>query len=161
MQSAALYTIKSFAAHAPADCHLLIKEHPLDCGFFNWTRFVKQAALQFGLEGRLHLIDGGDLDAIAKDARGLACVNSTSATLALTCGTPVCTLGKAIYSIAGLTHQEHLDTFWADPQPPEPGLYDAFKSVLVDRCLVRGGLASESATDILVDSIMERLGYAA
>lgn len=158
MQSAALYAIKSFAAHAPADCHLLVKQHPLDCGFFNWAKFVKRNARELDLEGRIHFIDGGDLDALAGDARGLVCVNSTSATLALTYGTPVCTLGRAIYSIAGLTHQEHLDTFWSQPQPPEPGLYEAFRSVLVDRCLVRGGLASESATEILVDSILDRLG---
>lgn len=159
MQSAALYAIKSFAAHAPADCHLLVKQHPLDCGFFNWAKFVKRNARELNLEGRIHFIDGGDLDALAGDARGLVCVNSTSATLALACGTPVCTLGRAIYSIAGLTHQEHLDTFWSQPQPPEPGLYEAFRSVLVDRCLVRGGLASESATEILVDSILERLAF--
>lgn len=159
MQSAALYTIKSFAAHAPADCHLLVKQHPLDCGFFSWPKFVKRNARELQLEGRLHFIDGGDLDALAKDAQGLVCVNSTSATLALNHGTPVCTLGRAIYSIDGLTHQEHLDTFWSQPQPPEPGLYEAFRSVLVDRCLVRGGLASESATEILVDSILDRLGF--
>ncbi len=159
MQSAALYAIKSFAAHAPADCHLLVKQHPLDCGFFNWAKFVKRNARELDLEGRIHFIDGGDLDALAGDARGLVCVNSTSATLALTYGTPVCTLGRAIYSIAGLTHQEHLDTFWSQPQPPEPGLYEAFRSVLVDRCLVRGGLASKSATEILVDSILDRLGF--
>jgi capsular polysaccharide export protein len=157
MQSAALYAIESFAAHAPDDCHLLIKQHPLDCSFFSWPNFVRRHARDLGLEDRIHLIDGGDLDALARDARGLVCVNSTSATLALACGTPVCTLGKAIYSIAGLTHQGHLDTFWTRPRAPDPGLYEAFRSVLVDRCLVRGGLASESATDALVTSILERL----
>jgi hypothetical protein len=29
--------------------------------------------------------------------------------------------------------------------------------VLVDRCLVRGGLASESAVEILIQSILDRL----
>ena len=158
MQSAALYTIKSFAAHAPGDSHLIIKKHPLDCSFFSWDRFVSRCARQLNLEGRLHFVDGGDLDSLARDARGLVCVNSTSATLALAQGTPVCTIGKAIYSMAGLTHQEHLDTFWARPTPPEPGVYEAFKAILLDRCLVRGGLASESASEILVDSILNRLG---
>jgi capsular polysaccharide export protein len=158
MQSAALYAIESFAAHAPSDCHLIIKQHPLDCSFFSWDSFVRNHARELGVGDRIHLIDGGDLDALARDARGLVCVNSTSATLALACGTPVCTLGKAIYSIAGLTHQGHLDTFWTRPRQPEPGLYEAFKSVLLDRCLVRGGLASESATETLVESILERLG---
>jgi len=159
MQGAARYVIHSFADNAPPECHLIIKQHPLDCGFFNWANFVKKQTRLLGLEGRLHLVDGGDLDAMARDARGLVCVNSTSATLALANGTPVCTIGKAIYGIAGLTHQGHLDNFWARPTPPDPGLYEAFRAVLVDRCLVRGGLASESASETLVNSILERFGF--
>ena len=157
MQSAAAYTISSFAAHAPADAHLLLKAHPLDCSFFDWPRFVARQAQSHGLEGRLHFVDGGDLDEMVKDARGLVCVNSTSATIALAEGVPVCTLGDAIYDIAGLTHQRHLDSFWSDPTPPEPGLYSAFRRVLVDRCMVRGGLASESAVATLVDNMADRL----
>lgn len=157
-QSAATYAIESFAANARPDVQLLLKAHPLDCSFFNWAAFVRDAARRPGLEGRLHFIDGGDLDAIVRNARGLICVNSTSATIALAQGVPVCTLGDAIYDLPGLTHQGHLDTFWAHPSAPKPGLYPAFRRVLVDRCLVRGGLASESAVTALVESIMERLG---
>jgi capsular polysaccharide export protein len=157
MQSAAAYTIGSFAANAPREAHLLLKAHPLDCSFFSWPRFVKRQARRHGLEGRLHFVDGGDLDEMVRDARGLVCVNSTSATLALANGTPVCTLGDAIYDIAGLTHQRHLDNFWSDPSPPEPGLYPAFRRVLVDRCLVRGGLASESAVAELIENMVTRL----
>jgi capsular polysaccharide export protein len=157
MQSAASYVIESFAAHAAPDLHLLLKAHPLDSSFYNWKRFVGHHARRLGLEDRLHFIDGGDLEGMVESARGLVCVNSTSATLALAADTPVCTIGDAIYDMPGLTHQQHLDTFWNDPTAPEPGLYRAFRRVLVDRCLVRGGLASESAVTILVESIMERL----
>ena len=161
MQSAATFAIDSFAANAPEDVHLLLKAHPLDCSFFNWSRFVDKSARRLNLEGRLHFVDGGDLNAMVENANGLVCVNSTSATIALARGTPVCTLGDAIYDLPRLTHQGHLDTFWSDPSPPEPGLYPAFRRVLVDRCLVRGGLASESAVRMLVQSVVERLGCAA
>jgi capsular polysaccharide export protein len=157
MQSAASYVIESFAAYAPSEMHLLLKAHPMDCSFFNWSKFVRQHAKRLGLEGRLHFVDGGDLDRMAREARGLVCVNSTSATLALANDTPVCTLGDAIYDLPGLTHQRHLDTFWSNPTAPEPGLYPAFRRVLVDRCLVRGGLASESAVSTLIDSMVARL----
>ena len=160
MQSAASYVIESFAANAGSDVHLLLKAHPLDSSFFSWRRFAERHARRLGLQGRLHFIDGGDLERLVKDARGLICVNSTSATLALAAGTPVCTIGEAIYDMPGLTHQEHLDLFWVDPTPPEPGLYRAFRRVLVDRCLVRGGLASESAVTTLIESIVDRLGMA-
>ncbi|HET7577143.1 MAG TPA: capsular biosynthesis protein [Sphingomicrobium sp.] len=157
MQSAASYVIESFAAYAAPEDRLLLKAHPLDSSFYNWGKFVRRHANRLGLNGRLHFIDGGDLETLVKTARGLVCVNSTSATLALAAGTPVCTVGDAIYDMPGLTHQEHLDRFWGKPIPPEPGLYPAFRRVLVDRCLVRGGLASESAVNVLIGSILERL----
>lgn len=160
MQSAAAYAIESFAANAPADVHLLLKSHPLDPGFFNWSKFVRRIARRLQVEDRIHFVDGGDLDEMLEGARGLVCVNSTSATLALARGIPVCTIGEALYDMPGLTHQEHLDTFWTDPTPPEPGVYEAFRRVLVERSLVRGGLASESAVQILIQSMLERLGFA-
>jgi capsular polysaccharide export protein len=57
----------------------------------------------------------------------------------------------------GLTHCGHVDDFWSHPAAPEPGLYEAFRKVLVDRCLVRGGLASESAVQTLVAGMLKRL----
>jgi capsular polysaccharide export protein len=105
----------------------------------------------------VHVIDGGDLNQLAAVAAGMVCVNSTSATLALAAGRPVCALGEAVYKVPGLTFARHLDEFWTDPTPPEPGLYGAFRRVLVDRCLVRGGLASESAVSTLVESMLARL----
>lgn len=157
MKSAASYVIGSFAAHAPADAHLLIKAHPLDCSFVDWGRFADAQARRLGIAGRVHFVDGSSLDAMVKMASGLVCVNSTSATLALAEDVSVCTIGEAIYDMPGLTHQGHLDTFWANPTPPEPGLYEAFRRVLVDRCLVRGGLASESAVAELIESVLARL----
>ncbi len=161
MQSAAAYTIESFAANAPDGVHLLLKSHPLDPSFFNWSRFVQRIAKRVGFQDRIHFVDGGDLDDMLEGASGLICVNSTSATLALARGIPVCTVGEALYDMPGLTHQQHLDTFWANPTPPEPGVFQAFRRVMVERSLVRGGLASESAVEILIESMLERLGIVA
>ena len=158
MRAAAAYVIESFARHAPEDAHLLIKAHPFDTSLFNWRHFVRRRAGRLGIGDRVHFIDGGDLNQLAAETTGMVCVNSTSATLALAAGTPVCTLGQAIYKVPGLTFPRHLDEFWTDPMPPEPGLYGAFRRVLVDRCLVRGGVASESAVQTLIKSMLERLG---
>lgn len=157
MQSAAAYVMESFARHAPEDSHLLIKAHPFDTTLTNWRRFIDRRARSLGIRQRVHFIDGGWLDQLAADTAGMVCVNSTSATLALAAGSPVCTLGEAIYNVPGLTFERHLDEFWTDPTPPEPGLYSSFRRVLVDRCLVRGGLASESAVRMLIKSMIERL----
>ena len=80
-------------------------------------------------------------------------MNSTSATLALARDRPVCTIGEAIYDMPGLTHQGHLDTFGRIRRLLNAGLYKDFRRVLVDRCLVRGGLASKSAVSSLVDGL--------
>jgi capsular polysaccharide export protein len=157
MQSAAAYVIESFAANAPPDVHLLLKAHPLDPSFFSWSKFTRRIALRLGIEHRLHFVDGGSIEAMLEGARGLVCVNSTSATLALARDIPVCTVGEAVYDMPGLTHRGHLDSFWTNPTPPEPGVYEAFRRVLVDRSLVRGGIASESALELLTESILDRL----
>jgi capsular polysaccharide export protein len=158
MRSAAAYVMESFARHAPEEAHLIIKKHPFDTAIFNWRGFIDRRARKLGIRDRVHLIDGGDLEQLAAETSGMVCVNSTSATLALAAGRPVCALGDAIYNVPGLTFERHLDEFWCDPVPPEPGLYGAFRRVLVDRCLVRGGVASESAVSTLVESMLARLG---
>lgn len=157
MMTAADYVLDSFAQCAPADAHLLVKEHPLDCGFHNWRTFLQKRAKALGVADRVHHIDGGDLAKLARDAQGMVCVNSTSGTLALTAGKPVIVLGDAIYDVPGVTHQGHLDRFWDAPQAPDMELYDAFRRVLHEHCLIRGGLASQSATETLVQNSIDRL----
>jgi capsular polysaccharide export protein len=158
MLAAASFVMESFARHGPQDAHLLIKKHPFDTSLLNWRLHIDRQSRRLGIRQRVHFIDGGQLDQLAADTAGMVCVNSTSATLALAAGRPVCTLGEAIYNVPGLTFSRHLDEFWTDPTPPEPGLYGAFRRVLVDRCLVRGGVASESAVQTLIESMLERLG---
>jgi capsular polysaccharide export protein len=158
MRAAAAYVMESFARQAADDAHLLIKAHPFDTALTNWRLFISRRSRRLGIGGRVHFVDGGQLDQLAAETAGMVCVNSTSATLALAAGRPVCTLGEAIYNVPGLTFDRHLDEFWMDPVPPEPGLYGAFRRVLVDRCLVRGGIASETAVKTLIQSMLERLG---
>ena len=151
------YVLESFARHAPADSVLLVKEHPLDSGYRNWRRFLRSHARQRGIGHRVLHIDGGDLDKLAAKAVGMVCVNSTSGTLALEVGTPVIVLGEAVYDVPGVTYQGQLDAFWSAPGKPDRKLYAAFKRMLHAKCLVRGGLASESAIRTLIDSSVERL----
>ncbi len=157
MEQAVDYVLESFASHAPRDVALVIKSHPLDATIGGWGPFVRRRARRFGLNDRLIHIDGGDLQAMAEASLGVVVVNSTSATFALAKGVPVLALGTAIYALPGITHQGQPDQFWNAPQPPDAALYDAFCRVLHAHCLVRGGLASESATRILVRNAAERL----
>jgi capsular polysaccharide export protein len=151
------YVLESFARFAPPESVLLVKEHPLDSSFTHWRGYLHRRAQQLGIHGRAFHIDGGNLDELAADARGMVCVNSTSGTLALEAGTPVAVLGDAVYDVPGVVYDGGLDSFWSNPQAPDFQLWNAFKTVLHARCLVRGGLASASGTAILVRNSVERL----
>jgi len=157
MAVAVEYVLESFAHFAPDDAVLLVKEHPLDSGYCNWRRHIARVARRLGVADRVHHIDGGELDELASAAIGMVCVNSTSGTLALESGSPVIVLGDAVYDVRGVTHQSGLDLFWSMPERPDPQIWDAFKRMLHARCLVRGGLASQSGMDVLVRGSVERL----
>lgn len=157
MREATVYAMESFALNAPPNTVLVIKEHPLDCGFRSWRRFVEREARRLGAEGRFVAVAGGDLLRMAQESLGIVTVNSTSGTLGLATGTPVFVMGRAVYDIPGITHQGRLDEFWTTPQPPDPARYEAFCRVLHARCLISGGFASQSAIATLIDSTLQRL----
>ncbi|WP_336966369.1 capsular biosynthesis protein [Sphingobium aquiterrae] len=157
MASAACYVFDSFQHYAPSNTILLVKEHPLDAGGRIWSRFIAKEARARGLEGRLIHIGGGDLARLSEGSVGMVTVNSTSGTFALAAGVPVVVLGEAIYNVPGLTHQDGLDGYWARPGRPDAAVWRAFHRVLHDRCLVRGGFASESAVTTLIQSVVRRV----
>ncbi len=157
MKIAADYVISSFARCAPDDVHLVVKQHPLDNGLVNWRRFVSRSAREHAVADRVHFVEGGDIEIMVRQARGVVTVNSTTGTLALSAGIPVKVLGSAIYDIEGITDQALLDDFWSEPQSPDPVIYDAFCRTLLDRCLIRGGFASEKGLQLLIDAAFRRL----
>lgn len=157
MYDAVLYVMESFARFAPQGTKLVIKEHPFDCQFRSWRRFLDRHARWLGITDHILHVTNGDLTGMARDSLGLVTVNSTSGTLGLSEGVPVFVLGNAIYDIPGITHQGKLDDYWAAPQAPDPAVYDAFRRVLHARCLIPGGVASESAVATLIQSALHRL----
>jgi len=161
MQPAIDEVLGSFAAHAPATCVLVVKNHPLDDGLVNWRRRVADAAARLGITERVLHLEIGDIGGLVRGAAGVVTVNSTTGTLALACGVPVITLGDAIYNIPDVTFQGDLDAFWTQPVPPDGATFDAFRRVVVQRCLVRGGYFSEIGLDMLVRGSLARLEQAA
>lgn len=157
MEAAAEEVIASFARTAPSDARLLVKEHPLDTRWRSWRTALARMAGRHGVAGRVTHLSGGDLATLAAGSRGVVVVNSTSATFALDAGVPVAVLGSAVYAIPGLVHRGPLDAFWRAPVPPDMELWAALLRVLHARCLVRGGIASKSAVEMLVDNVTARL----
>jgi capsular polysaccharide export protein len=150
LQPAIEEVLASFASHAPQNTLLLIKGHPLDNGLTDWEARIRIEAQRLGIADRVPFVAEADIDRLVRDSIGVVTVNSTTGTLSLLHGIPTIVLGDAIYDMPRITHQGTLDGFWSEPQPPEPAVYDAFRRVLIDRCLIHGGYFSDEGLDRLV-----------
>ncbi len=148
--------LESFAAHAPADARLVVKEHPLDNGVRDWQLETADLARRFGIANRVDYLAWGDIEAIAEDALGVVTVNSTAGTLALAQGVPVVVLGKAVYDLPDLTFQDGLDQFWIEATAPDATTFAAFRRVLIDECLIPGGFFSDEALAKVVEHAIAR-----
>jgi capsular polysaccharide export protein len=148
--------LESFAAHAPADARLVVKEHPLDNGVRDWQLETADLARRFGIADRVDYLAWGDIEAIAKDALGVVTINSTAGTLALAQGVPVVVLGKAVYDLPDLTFQDGLDQFWIEATAPDATTFAAFRRVLIDECLIPGGFFSDEALAKVVEHAVAR-----
>jgi capsular polysaccharide export protein len=149
--------VASFAARAGSDDQLVLKQHPLDNGLIPWRRIIARVALQHDVADRVVYLERGDIAKLVKGARGVVVVNSTTGTLALNNGVPTIALGQAVYDMPQITDQGHLDDFWIDPVPPNPVVWDAFRRVLRDRCLIRGSMLDDASLKELVAGAVDRL----
>ena len=138
MKHAIRLVVASFARFAASDAALVVKEHPLDNGVIDWRGVTRAAARDAGISDRVVLIEDCDLQLLLDRTLGLVTVNSTSATFALASGVPVIALGRSVYDLPGLTHQDSLEGFWRAPSPPDAGLFEAFRRVLAQACLLSG-----------------------
>lgn len=119
--------IESFAAHAPADARLVVKNHPLDPGLSNLERTAFDIAAAHGVQHRVSFLEAGGFAALARASYGVVAVNSTAALAAVGFGTPVKLLGRAFFDIPGLIDQQPLEGFWSSPAGPDPDLFTRFR----------------------------------
>jgi len=149
--------VDSFARHADADAHLLIKVHPLDNGLIGWRRHIRRQARLNGVTRRVHFIDGGNLSRMVARSLGTITINSTAGIVGLQRGRPVKTLGIAVYDIPGLTEVLPLDRFWREAKGPDPMLVDAFLRLMAATLHVRGNFYSWKGSEAGAMAIARRL----
>ncbi|HWX47819.1 MAG TPA: capsular biosynthesis protein [Roseomonas sp.] len=148
---------QSFAAHAPADAHLLVKVHPLDPGLKNWKRRSLRIAREFGLERRMHYLGGGNLGAIVEEVQGTVTVNSTVGLRSILDCKPTFALGEALYRIPGLVFPGPLDRFWTEAAPPDPALREGFLRCIAHNLHIRGTYYGQPGLDAAVKAAVRRL----
>lgn len=130
--------LASFAAHAPAEDWLVVKNHPLDTGLEGYGRVVKRQARALGIEDRVLFLESGYMPPILRRSAGVVVVNSTVGTAALAARRPLIALGQAIYDMPGLCFQGGLDRFWKEAERPDPALFAAFRRVVIQTTQVHG-----------------------
>lgn len=134
------HVVTSFAQHAPSDQILVIKHHPMDRGYSDYTKLLKALRKKSGLNNRLLYIHDQHLPSLLQHATGVIVINSTVGLSALYHKAPVKVCGSAIYNIQGLTYQKPLDHFWheAGKISVDSVLFHQFRSYVIERTQLNG-----------------------
>jgi capsular polysaccharide export protein len=132
--------VASFATHAPEDTVLVIKHHPMDRGYNDYTGLLRRLGRKFGIEGRLMYVHDLHLPSLLNHARGTVLINSTVGLSALFHNCPLKVCGDAIYAMKGLVYQGSLDTFWvgAADMKIDYELFRRFRSHVIETTQVNG-----------------------
>ena len=134
------YLIHSFAVYAPQDTILVIKHHPMDRGYHDYTRFIATVSRENGVEARVHYVHDLHLPTLFDHARGVVVINSTVGLSAINHDAPTKVCGKALYDMPGLTYQGSLDKFWKEAQSHiiNQSLLKKFMNYLITHTQING-----------------------
>ena len=108
-----LETMQSFAAHAPQSTLLVIKHHPMDRAYTDYSQIIEQYAVSMGIKDRVLYIHDQHLPTLLSAALGVIVINSTTGFSAIMRGIPVKVCGEAFYDFDNLTFRGGLDDFWS------------------------------------------------
>jgi capsular polysaccharide export protein len=125
--------INSFATCAPLDTYLVIKHHPMDRGYRDYSNMLQSLADSYKVNGRLYYIHDRHLPTLLKHAKGVVLINSTVGLSALYHDVPLKVCGRAVYDMAGLTFTGTLNDFWQQAQSSRSDrkLFKHFYSYLI------------------------------
>lgn len=136
------YVVSDFSKNAPSDSYLIIKHHPMDRAYRDYSRLCKSLAEIYGVEGRLLYVHDLHLPTVFRQLCGVVVVNSTVGLSALLHGVPVKVCGRAVYDIKGLTYPGLLSDFWSQAHlhKPHRRTMQSFHSYLIERTQLNGSV---------------------
>ena len=149
--------IASFAADAPADAILVVKQHPLDYGVERTPARVASLIARHNLADRVFFLRKTSIDKIMACAHAVLTINSTAGLAAIIEEKPVLCVGRAFYNIPGLTSPGPLSRFWSEATPPSPDLVKGFIAFLKGTSQFNGGFHTPEGREILVPLLAQRL----
>ena len=139
--------LASFAEHAPPNKAIVFKHHPLDRAYTDYTSLFANLAAELGLADRVFYVHDLDLPTLLRHAQGTVLINSTVGLSSLFHGTPVKTLGRAVYDLPGLTAQCDLDEFWSGRERVDSDAFETYRANLVLRNQMNANLYRRIASD--------------
>lgn len=160
MKEAMACVLTSFAQSAPADTHLIIRNHPLDNGLIDYADFIASFAAGCGIRGRVHFVEGGKARNMIQKSLGVVVLNSTIGISALQQGKAVYCVGTSIYAMPGLavnSAEMPLTAFWKTPRTPEEAALADLERVLKAHALVNGNFYTQEGIRIAIKGTLQRL----
>jgi capsular polysaccharide export protein len=132
--------VASFARNAPPDTVLVVKHHPRDRGYSDYSRLIRELTREHGLEARLLYVHDLHLPTLLNHARGVVVVNSTVGISAQFHGSPVMVCGDALYDMTGMTFNGPLTAFWreASDLTVDRELFQRFIDYLIQHTQLNG-----------------------
>lgn len=130
--------VHSFANHAPDNTLLVFKHHPLDRGYKDYTRVIRVLSKLHKIEHRVRYVHDAHLPTLFEHAIGTVTINSTTGLSSIDHGTPVISLGDAVYDLPGLTYQGSLDQFWRSGATIDPDMRERFTNYLLAQVQANG-----------------------
>ena len=136
------YVVSDFAKNAPPETYLVIKHHPMDRAYCDYTRLCEQLEESYSLKGRLFYVHDLHLPTVVDHAVGVVVVNSTVGLSALLHGAPVKVCGRAIYDLPGVSFSGLLSEFWtkAQDRKPDRRVIYGFHSYLIAHTQLNGSV---------------------
>ncbi len=134
--------VSDFAKNAESEAYLVIKHHPMDRAYRDYTALCAQLADYHGIKERLCYVHDLHLPTAFKHTRGVVVVNSTVGLSALMADVPVKVCGRAMYDIPDIAYQGLLSDFWADAPNYRPNkqALQRYYTYLLQRTQLNGSL---------------------
>lgn len=157
MKEAITKVIYSFVNNAKKSDRLVIKNHPLDNGYYNYSKMIFNLAKELGAKERLIYIDGGNLPPLLDQARGVITINSTAGLQAIHHKKPLFLLGDAIYKHDDLVTCGELNTFWRKQKKPKHNAYLHFRHYLLYENQINGSFYTEQGKKSAIEILLKKM----
>jgi capsular polysaccharide export protein len=133
-------TMRSFAQHAPAHSWLVLKHHPMDRAYHDYSSLISTLARELGIQDRTVYLHDQHLPSLLANALGVVLINSTVGLQALHHGCAVKVCGDAIFDMEGLTYQGSLAQFWSEAEAfsPDAELFARFRQYVIATTQING-----------------------